>query len=194
MTKTQQEDRGEVALYEMPDGRTALEVRLYGDTAWLSQKQMGELFGKNIRTVSEHIRNVFKEGELNESSVIRNFRITAADGKSYETQFYNLDVIISVGYRVKSKRGTQFRIWATQTLKEHLTRGYTLNRQRFEQNARELETALQLVRKAAAGEAVTGKLAIYGQEMDVATWALARKVKSFSAKVEGHLKQMGLAW
>lgn len=155
MTQIQQEDRGEVALYEMPDGRTELEVRLYGDTVWLSQKQMGELFGKNVRTISEHIRNVFKEGELSESSVIRNFRITAADGKSYETQFYNLDVIISVGYRVKSKRGTQFRIWATQTLKEHLTRGYTLNRRRFEHNARELEAALQLVRKTAAGEAMT---------------------------------------
>jgi len=110
---------------------------------------------KNVRTVSEHIGNVFKEGELDESSVIRNFRITAADGKTYDTQFYNLDVIISVGYRAKSKRGTQFRIWATQTLKEHLTRGYTLNRQRLEENARELEAALMLVRRVAAGEALT---------------------------------------
>jgi hypothetical protein len=110
--------------------------RLSGNTVWLSQKQMGDLFDKNVRTVSEHIGNVFKEGELDESSVIRNFQITAADGKSYDTQFYNLDVIISVGYRVKSKRGTQFRIWATQTLKEHLTRGYTLNRQRLEENAK----------------------------------------------------------
>jgi len=146
---------GEVLLYRAPDGKAALEVRLAGDTVWLSQKMMGELFDKNVRTISEHVRNVFKEGELDESSVIRNFRITAADGKSYDTQFYNLDVVISVGYRVKSKRGTQFRIWATQTLKEHLTRGYTLNRQRLEQNARELEAALKLVQRTAAGEALT---------------------------------------
>lgn len=146
---------GEVLLYRAPDGKAALEVRLAGDTVWLSQKMMGELFDKNVRTISEHVRNVFKEGELDESSVIRNFRITAADGKTYETQFYNLDVVISVGYRVKSKRGTQFRIWATQTLKEHLTRGYTLNRQRLEQNARELEAALKLVQRTAAGEALT---------------------------------------
>jgi prophage maintenance system killer protein len=116
---------------------------------------MSELFDKNVRTVSEHIQNVFKEGELDESSVIRNFRITAADGKVYDTRFYNLDVVISVGYRVKSRRGTQFRIWATRILREHLTRGYTLNQQRFEQNAQELEAALLLVRKAAAGEALT---------------------------------------
>jgi prophage maintenance system killer protein len=155
MTETQQEGRGEVVLYQTADGKAALDVRLAGNTVWLSQKQMGELFDKNVRTVSEHIRNVFKEGELDESSVIRNFRITAADGKLYDTQLYNLDVVISVGYRVKSRHGTQFRIWATQTLREHLTRGYTLNRQRLEQNARELESALMLVRKAATGEALT---------------------------------------
>ncbi|OGI38017.1 MAG: hypothetical protein A2140_07900 [Candidatus Muproteobacteria bacterium RBG_16_62_13] len=154
MTETQ-EGRGEVVLYQTADGMAALDVRLAGNTAWLSQKQMSELFGKNVRTVSEHIRNVFKEGELDEPAVIRNFRITAVDGKSYDTQFYNLDVIISVGYRVKSRSGTQFRIWATQTLREHLTRGFTLNRQRLEQNARELEAALQLVRKVAAGDAIT---------------------------------------
>jgi len=152
---TENAERGEVILYQTADGRAALDVRLAGDTVWLSQKQMSELFDKNVRTVSEHIRNIFKEGELDEAAVIRNFRITAADGKTYDTQFYNLDVIISVGYRVKSRRGTQFRIWATQTLREHLTRGYTLNRQRLEESARELEAALQLVRKAAAGETLT---------------------------------------
>jgi prophage maintenance system killer protein len=110
---------------------------------------MAALFGKNLRTVSEHIRNVFRDGELDEAAVVRNFRITATDGKSYDTQHYDLDVIISVGYRVKSPEGVRFRQWATRTLREHLTRGYTLNRQRFESNARELEAALQLVRKAA---------------------------------------------
>jgi prophage maintenance system killer protein len=155
MTTEEQENRGEVVLYQAADGKAVLDVRLAGDTVWLSQRQMSELFDKNVRTVSEHIQNVFKEGELDESSVIRNFRITAADGKAYDTRFYNLDVVISVGYRVKSRRGTQFRIWATRILREHLTRGYTLNQQRFEQNAQELEAALLLVRKAAAGEALT---------------------------------------
>jgi prophage maintenance system killer protein len=155
MTTEEQGSRGEVVLYQAADGKAVLDVRLAGDTVWLSQRQMSELFDKNVRTVSEHIQNVFKEGELDESSVIRNFRITAADGKVYDTRFYNLDVVISVGYRVKSRRGTQFRIWATRILREHLTRGYTLNQQRFEQNAQELEAALLLVRKAAAGEALT---------------------------------------
>jgi hypothetical protein len=103
----------EVVLYEAPDGQIRLDVRLEQDTVWLSQAQMAKLFSKNIRTISEHIRNVFKDKELEDSSVIRNFRITARDDKTYITQFYNLDVVISVGYRVKSQRGTQFRIWAT---------------------------------------------------------------------------------
>jgi prophage maintenance system killer protein len=138
-------DLGEVVLYKTEDGKAALDVTLEGDTVWLSQKQMGELFDKNVRTVSEHLRNIFKEGELKKSSVIRNFRITAADGKTYDTQLYNLDVIISVGYRVKSKRGTQFRIWATQTLKDHLVRGYTLNERRLRERGIEMEQAAQLL-------------------------------------------------
>ncbi len=149
------QDHGQIVLYEASDGKTSLEVKLHGDTVWLNQKQMSELFDKNVRTISEHIGNVFKEKELDQHSVIRNFRITAVDGKSYDTQFYNLDVIISVGYRVKSRRGTQFRIWATQTLKQHLVQGYTLNRQRLENNARELEAALQLIRKTAGRDALS---------------------------------------
>lgn len=136
-----------IAIYQSPTG--TVDVRLDGDTVWLSQKQMSELFAKNVRTVSEHIRNVFKDGELQEDAVVRNFRITAADGKGYDTTHYNLDVIISVGYRVKSPQGVQFRQWATRLLREHLTLGYTVNRQRFEANAAELEAALSLIRKAA---------------------------------------------
>lgn len=136
-----------IAIYQSPTG--TVDVRLDGDTVWLSQKQMSELFAKNVRTVSEHIRNVFKDGELQEDAVVRNFRITAADGKGYDTTHYNLDVIISVGYRVKSPQGVQFRQWATRLLREHLTQGYTVNRQRFEDNAAELEAALTLIRKAA---------------------------------------------
>ena len=124
-------DLGEIVLYQSEDGQASLDVKLKDETVWLTQTQMVDLFQRDKRTVSEHIRNVFKEGELIEEAVVRKFRITAADGKSYWTNFYNLDVIISVGYRVKSKRGTQFRIWATTILKDHLVRGYSLNQRRL---------------------------------------------------------------
>src|ERR1017187_9864488 len=123
----------ELILYQAEDGRTKLDVRLLGDTVWLTQKQMAELFQKDVRTVNEHIQNVFDEKELPPDSVIRKFRITAADGKSYDTQHYNLDVIISVGYRVKSQRGTQFRIWATQRLREYIVKGFAMDDERLKQ-------------------------------------------------------------
>ncbi|TAL52249.1 MAG: hydroxyacid dehydrogenase, partial [Nanoarchaeota archaeon] len=110
--------KSELILYQTQDGKTKIEVRLQDETVWLSQKLMADLFQKDVRTINEHIKNIFEEGELSSESVIRNFRITAADGKNYDTAHYNLDVIISVGYRVKSNRGTQFRIWATQRLRE----------------------------------------------------------------------------
>ena len=121
---------GEIILYQ-PDDSIRLEVMVEGETVWLTQAQMGLLFDKDKRTVSEHIGNIFKEGELDKISVVRNFRITAQDGKEYNTNFYNLDVIISVGYMVKSLRGTAFRRWATKTLKEYILKGYAIN-QRFE--------------------------------------------------------------
>ena len=124
-------DKSEILIYKNTDGNIKIDVRLEEETVWLSQNQMGQLFGKDKRTVSEHIRNIFKEGELEENSVVRNFRTTASDGKSYATNYYNLDVIISVGYRVKSQQGTQFRIWATQRLKEYIIKGFTLNDERF---------------------------------------------------------------
>lgn len=155
MAEVQQEGRGEVVLYQTADGKAALDVRLEGGTVWLTQAQMTELFETTKQNISLHTRNLFREGELEEAAVVKESLTTALDGKKYRTRYFNLDVIISVGYRVKSKRGTQFRIWATQTLKEHLTRGYTLNRQRLEENARELEAALMLVRRVAAGEALT---------------------------------------
>jgi len=106
---------------------------------------MVELFQRDKRTISEHVRNVFKEGELSEQAVVRKSRTTAADGKICQTNYYNLDVVISVGYRVKSLRGTQFRIWATQILKEHLVRGYTLNQRRLaEKGIEELKQALAI--------------------------------------------------
>jgi prophage maintenance system killer protein len=144
--------RGELILYRSPDGTVQLDVRLNGDTVWLTQEQMGVLFGRERSVITKHVRNVFREGELDEKSNVHFLHIAGSDKP---VGFYNLDVVISVGYRVKSKRGTEFRIWATRTLREHLVRGYTLHRQRFERNARELEAALALVRKAAAGEALT---------------------------------------
>ncbi len=124
-------NNSEIILYQTESGQTKLEVKLDNETVWLSQKQMSELFQKSKATISEHISNVFKEGELEENSVVRNFRTTASDGKEYQTNFYNLDVIISVGYRVKSHRGTQFRIWATQRLKELIIKGFTLDDERL---------------------------------------------------------------
>ena len=140
----------DIAIFEGSAGEVVVTVGQ--ETVWLTQAQMGDLFAKNKRTISEHIRNLFREEELDEAAVVRNFRTTASDGKSYDVQHYNLDVIISVGYRVKSPQGVRFRQWATRLLKDHLLKGYTLNQQRFEQNARELEAALALVRKAARGE------------------------------------------
>jgi Virulence protein RhuM family len=124
-------DQGELILYRSEDGRAAVDVRLKEETVWLSQKQMGVLFNRDYKTVSKHINNIFKEGELFKDSVVANIATTAADGKTYQVTHYNLDVIISVGYRVKSRRGTQFRIWATSVLKDHLVRGYTLNQKRL---------------------------------------------------------------
>jgi hypothetical protein len=121
----------EIIIYQNPQGNIKIDVRLEEESVWLTQAQMGQLFGKDKRTISEHIGNVFKEGELDENSVIRNFRTTANDGKNYATNCYNLDVIISVGYRVKSPQGTQFRIWATQRLKEYIIKGFALNDDRF---------------------------------------------------------------
>jgi prophage maintenance system killer protein len=140
------DDYGEVILFQVDDGKASLDVHLRDETVWLSQAQMVELFQRDKRTISEHIRNVFEEGELVEKAVVRKFRTTAADGKKYQTNFYNLDVIISVGYRVKSQRGSQFRIWATSVLKDHLVKGYTVNRKRLaEQGAKELQDVVALL-------------------------------------------------
>lgn len=122
----------DIVLYTTEDGKTAVDVVLDNDTVWLTQKQMSELFDKNRKTITEHINNIFKEGELEKNSVCRKFQHTAEDNKKYSTQFYNLDVIISVGYRVKSKRGTQFRIWAGSVLRDYLVKGYAVNRKKLE--------------------------------------------------------------
>ncbi|MFV0505623.1 MAG: virulence RhuM family protein [Bacteroidales bacterium] len=121
----------EFLIYQNEEGSIKIDVRMEEETVWLTQGQMGQLFGKDKRTISEHIANIFREGELYENSVVRKYRTTASDGKNYATNYYNLDVIISVGYRVKSHQGTQFRIWATQRLKEYIVKGFALNDDRF---------------------------------------------------------------
>ncbi len=121
----------EIIIYQNQNGNIKIDVHLVDETVWLTQAQMAELFNKGRTTITEHIQNIFKEGELDENSVCRNFRHTADDGKNYDTNYYNLDVIISVGYRVKSQQGTQFRIWATQRLKEYIVKGFALDDERF---------------------------------------------------------------
>jgi len=121
----------EIVLYKTEDGRTRIECRFENETIWLTQKLIAELFQKDVRTINEHIQNLFAEGELTADSVIRKFRITASDGKTYEAQHYNLDVVVSVGYRVKSPRGTQFRQWATARLSEYLVKGFTMDDERL---------------------------------------------------------------
>lgn len=124
------EEKGEIILYQ-PDEAVRLEVRLENETVWLSIDEMSSLFGRDISVIGKHIRNIFKEEELIKDSVWAKFAYTASDGKTYQVDYYNLDVIISVGYRVKSKRGTQFRQWANKVLKEYLLKGYAIN-QRIE--------------------------------------------------------------
>ena len=123
----EQQDKGQIILYQTQDGESKIEVTLANETVWLSADQMADLFQRNKSTISRHIKNVFEEGELQQNSVVAFFATTASDGKKYEVTFYNLDMIISIGYRVKSYRGVQFRIWATQVLKEYLIKGFALN-------------------------------------------------------------------
>ncbi|OQY56505.1 MAG: hypothetical protein DRR08_05085 [Candidatus Parabeggiatoa sp. nov. 2] len=147
----------QVVIYQTYDNSIELEVSFAHDTVWLTQAQMMALFGKTKQNISLHINNIFKEGELDKASVVKESLITAADGKQYKTKRYNLDVTISVGYRVKSQRGTQFRIWATQRLREYLVQGYSINQDRFDQNAAELQQALALIRKAARSPEVNAE-------------------------------------
>ncbi len=121
------EKHSEIIMYQTEDGLTKIDVQLENETVWLSLDQMSELFQRDKSTISRHIRNVFDEGELLRNSVVANFATTASDGKKYNVDYYNLDVIISVGYRVKSLRGTQFRIWANSVLKSYMTKGFAMN-------------------------------------------------------------------
>ncbi len=145
-------ESGQIEIYQTEDGKTQIQVRLEKDTLWLTQKQMAGLFLVTIPTINEHIKHIFDEGELLREPTIRKYQIVQKEGARQvkrQLDHYNLDMVLSVGYRVKSKIATQFRIWATQRLREFLVKGYTINRHRFEQNAAELKQALVLIQKTA---------------------------------------------
>ena len=136
MSNNLPEKGSEILIYQTEGGRTRIDVRLEDETVWLSQKLMAELFQKDVRTINEHIKNIYSEGELEPKATIRKFRIVQTEGArqvSRNVDFYNLEVIISIGYRVKSHRGTQFRIWATQRLREYIVKGFTLDDERLKQ-------------------------------------------------------------
>jgi len=140
MTNTETDNQASIApqseflLYQTEEGRIRIETRMVNETLWLSINQMAELFGVDKSGISRHLKNIFESGELSKDSVVAKFATTAADNKSYQVEHFNLDAIISVGYRVNSIRGTQFRIWATQQLKEYLIKGFAMDDERLKQN------------------------------------------------------------
>jgi len=157
--KRQEIKKGEIVIYNSKEG-PKLDVRLEKDTVWLTQKQIAMLFDTQRPAITKHLNNIFRSGELDKNSVSSILEHTAADGKVYKTQFYNLDAIISVGYRVNSKRATQFRIWATKTLKEHLIKGYTINEKRLLQaknQLKELQNAISFLQEKSKHELLTGQ-------------------------------------
>ena len=168
-------EENKVQIFQTADGKVRLEVALEQDSAWLSLDQMTKLFERDKSVISRHIRSVFQEGELDRDSVVAKNATTAADGKIYQVEYFNLDVVISVGYRVKSRRGVQFRQWATNVLRQHLVQGYTLNQTRFDENAAELQQALVLIRKAArspelSAEAGSGLVEIVSRYTQTFLW------------------------
>ncbi|MDP2934603.1 MAG: virulence protein RhuM/Fic/DOC family protein [bacterium] len=160
--KKSSSNKGEIIIYKTSKG-PELEVKLKEETIWLSQKQIGVLFDKGTPAINEHIKNVYKEGELNKNSTIRKFRIVQFEGKrriEREIDFYNLDMILSIGYRVNSKRATQFRIWATKTLKKHLLSGYTLNEKRLLQQSdkfKELQNTISFLGEKSKAQLLQGQ-------------------------------------
>lgn len=176
--------KGKIVIYQDKDKKASLEVRLEQETVWLSQVQMADLFGKDIRTVSEHVQNIYKEGELKRNPTVRKFRIVQMEGKrkvERDIDFYNLDVVISVGYRVKSQRGTQFRIWASGVLRNHLIKGVTLNQKRIQElkgkpldEFRETLALLESARqKALSGDETAGLLEVITDYANA--WLLLQK-------------------
>ncbi len=139
----------EIKIYKTPDGKTSIEVKLEKETVWVSQKQMAELFDKNSDTIGLHLQNIYKSGELDEISTTEKYSVVRQEGKrnvKRQIRFYNLDAIISVGYRVNSKRGVLFRKWATQLLKDYLIKGYTINQQRLQKQAEQLNELKETIK------------------------------------------------
>lgn len=164
------ENNNDIIIYTTEDGQVDIEVRLEDENVWLTQNSMAELFDTTKQNISLHIKNIFEENELNENSVVKENLTTAKDGKNYKTKFYNLDLIIAVGYRVKSIRGTQFRIWANKLIKEYLIKGYNLNVKRFKNNGGGVyfEEVLEKIRDIRSSEKVFWRkiLDIYATSVD----------------------------
>ena len=164
------ENNNNIIIYTTDDGQVEIEVRLEDDNVWLTQNSMAELFDTTRNNITMHIKNIFEEGELQEKSVSKESLLTAKDGKNYKTKFYNLDLIIAVGYRVKSVRGTQFRIWANKLIKEYLIKGYNLSVKRFKNNGggTYFEEVLEKIRDIRSSEKVFWRkiLDIYATSVD----------------------------
>ena len=163
-----EKSNSEILLYQTEDGQLKIQVRLEDETVWLTQAHMVELFQTTKQNISLHIKNIFDEGELDENSVVKEYLTTATDGKSYRIKHYNLDVIISVGYRVKSLRGTQFRIWATERLREYIIKGFTMNDDLLKQGGGYFEELLERIRDIRSSEKVFYRkvLEIYATSVD----------------------------
>jgi hypothetical protein len=184
-------NENEIIFYKTEDGAVSVSVRFEEENIWLTQKQMAELFGMDVRTISEHLQNIFTSGELDKDSVIRKLRTTAADGKNYLTQFYSLEAIIAVGYRVNSERGTAFRIWATNQLKNYIFKGFAIDSERFKKGSkfdqRFFDELLEEIRDIRASERMA-----YQKITDIYTTAVDYSPKSeyaskFFANVQNKL-------
>tara|TARA_R110000824_G_scaffold401791_1_gene616484 strand:+ start:210 stop:1199 length:990 start_codon:yes stop_codon:yes gene_type:complete len=184
----------QIQIFTSEDGQSHLEVTLEQETVWLSLEQMTNLYGRDKSVISRHIRNIFIEGELEREPVVAKNATTAADGKIYQVEYYNLDAIISVGYRVKSQRGVQFRKWATQVLKDHLVQGYTLNQRRLTERGIEFEQAVSLLSRtltnqglvSTEGEAVARVISDYAR-----SWSLLQGYDE-QQLTEINIKQPGM--
>lgn len=162
------DSKGELIIYQTKDGITKIEVHMVDETVWLSLDEMAALYQRDKSTVSRHIKNVFEDGELNRDAVVANFATTASDGKTYRVDYYNLDVIISVGYRVKSHRGTAFRIWATSVLHEYIKKGFAMDDERLMQNGNYFDELLARIRNIRSSEKMFYRkiLEIYATSID----------------------------
>jgi len=189
--------KSQIVIYQTEDGQAMVNVCFQDETVWLSQKLMAELFEVGIPTINEHLKNIFFTRELKENSVVRNFRITASDGKKYETKHYNLDAIIALGYRINSKRATQFRVWATKILKQYLIKGYAINEKRLleaQNKFKELQEAVSFLREKSKHELLSGQekeifdlLADYSKTLTLLEQYDTGKL-SLSKKVRGKFK------